>query len=114
MDRRTALTTALTAALAGAPGLAETEQKLSVAVKFLDAVIAPDVIVHCCLTACHDAKRPHDRVAGQLADLGIAGDHGGGVFGAEHGAPGQDDVQGFHHPFVHRDRVIDQGQTISK
>src|SRR5690606_29984115 len=44
-----------------------------------------------------------------LAGLHVAGDHGGGRGGVEHGAVAGDDPQGLEAASVERDVVVDQG-----
>jgi hypothetical protein len=74
----------------------------------LEALIAPDEVVHRPLASRDDVERAVKRLGDGLADLGVPGDHGGGVFGVDHGPLGQDQAQRFQAAFVQGDVAADQ------
>ena len=75
----------------------------------LELVIAPDKVVHRGLRARNHPQRPVQRIAGGLADLGIAGNHRRLWSGIEHRPRRHNQVQRLQTAFVQRDVAANKG-----
>ncbi len=93
------------AAVKARPGPGAAADRLIV----LEPVVAPDEVVHRALRRRHHPQRAVQRVAGGLADLGIARDHRRRRARVQQAAFGQHDRQRPQAAFVQRDRFADQG-----
>ena len=70
--------------------------------------VAEGEIVHAALGGGQNPQSPVKGIGYELRSFHVAGDHGGGIAGVQHGTFGDDDVERFQAPPGERNVVVDQ------